>query len=256
MVLPKALVHAAFAAWASLVSLSGCAMTPDAAPMPQAIAPEPPAEAFVEPAPEVPAALPEIKTTRTVRVLGHATLPRAVAGLANAKDGKLVGAPVAVFDVASGRKLATGVTFYDGSFVLEVPQDLGKRPVLITVALVDGTTDNPLFSLAAPLQLAPELGEQRVEVGPASTAWYALLYRMAARRTNAPPPDWTSFTPGATARVLGGMIVGSEPQAVAKFSLFAAGDDGLAKPATAGDLKLAIQGFVERLVASAQPTKE
>lgn len=255
MVLPKALVHAAVAAWASLVPLAGCSVPPDAAPIAAMPQPAAPATAAVEEpsVPVVPAELPEVKSSRTLRIFGHATLPKAVGGLANAKDGKLVGALVTVRDVPSGRKLATGVTFYDGSFVLEVPQDLGKRPVLITVALVDDRTDDALFPLAAPLQLAPELGEQHIEVGPTSTAWYALLYRMAARKAKAPPPDWTSFTPGETSLVLAGMIVGSEPQAVAKFSLFAAGDDGLGKPTTAPDLKAAIQGLVERLVATARP---
>jgi hypothetical protein len=247
MFMPRALVRAAIAAWAGLVPLAGCQVAPDAAPV-AAVPQEVPASL-----PEVPAELPAITTTRKLRLFGHASLPRAVAGLANAKDGMLVGAPVSLRDVPSGRVLANGVTFYDGSFVLEVPADLGKRPVLVTVALVDGTTRAPLFPLAAPLQLAPELGEQTVEVRPASTAWYALLYRMAASHTNAPPPDWTTLTPGVTSRVLAGMIAGSRPEALDSFSLLAAGDDGLARPATARDLRQAIQGLVERLVANVKP---
>ncbi|MDB5096511.1 MAG: hypothetical protein JWM80_932 [Cyanobacteria bacterium RYN_339] len=255
MHMPKALIRAAVVAWVSLLPLAGCSTLPDTAPiaaMPQQV---------IEPVEDVlpgvlPAELPPVVTTRMLRIFGHVTLPKAVDGLANTKDGAVIGAPVVLRDVPTGRKLGSAVTFYDGSFFLDVAADVGKRPVVLTVDLIDAKTRAPLFPLAAPLQLAPELAEQHVEIGPATTAWYALLYSVAARKTKAPPPDWTVLVPGVTTRTLGGLIVGSKANAVDSFSLLASGDGGIMKPETPTALRAAIQRLVDRLVSTARPATE
>jgi hypothetical protein len=241
----------------SLALLVGaCSHAPEPASPPVALVPTPeptflasPAIAFLD---DAPPALPPARDHQ-LSLIGMVTLPRSVAGLANAREGVVVGTPVEVLDVLSGSRLGQGSTFYDGSYVVEVPARVGKRPVVLKVALVDAVTRKPLCPLYAPAVLATDEEHQTLDVGPGSTAWLALLYALAARKTAQPAPDWAQLMPGLATRTLAELIVGQQPDEAWKFASYAEGP-ALGAPTSAGELRQAIDqvvaGFVARLPAA------
>jgi hypothetical protein len=79
----------------------------------------------------------EAATLHTVRLHGKATVPTRVRDLANVQDGHVSGSPVVVRDVATGRSLAEGVTYYDGSFMVDVPLAGNARAVVVSLDLVE-----------------------------------------------------------------------------------------------------------------------
>ncbi|MDB5099089.1 MAG: hypothetical protein JWM80_3510 [Cyanobacteria bacterium RYN_339] len=234
------------------VLLGACAHAPEpiSAPVPPPAVVVPEAAALSElPASPPPAPPRADRLTLT----GVVTLPRSVVGLANARDGVVVGTPVAVLDALSGARLGQGSTFYDGSYVAQVPTSVGRRPAILMVQLVDAVTHKPVCPLYAPLMLAPAQQEQTQDVGTGSTAFLALLYTLAARKAEQPVPDWTALMPGVTSRTLAEMILGTQPNAQWTFTLFAESDGTLGKATSASQLRAGIDALVTKLVATAHP---
>ena len=199
--------------------------------------------------PATPAPAQAANNTSAVRqqVMGTVTLPRSITGLANAHDGVVSGARVEILSVNTGRHLAQGVTYYDGSYSATLPDGVGKCPAEVQVMLV-GEDHKDLFPLAAALQLRPEQPTARANVDAASTAWLALLCRLAAVKANVTAPTWTSAPPGDGAKTLGGMITGTQDDAANAFGLLAGPQ--LARATTADQLQRAIQGVVTDLVTA------
>lgn len=211
-----------------------------------------PADLPLQEAPPLPALKSAVET---LHILGNVTLPRTVGGLANAHDGVVAGAPITVFDAFTGRRVGSGVTYYDGSYDAEVPSKLGKRPLLLHIQLVDDTTQMDVFPLVTAVELAPELGEQHADISPATTAWVALLYNLAARDDHAPAPDWTKVVPGDVTHKLAAMIAGTQDSAQTAFISLADVNGDLAHSTTAEQLRATIDGLVDRLVTGAKAPK-
>jgi hypothetical protein len=243
--------------WAAVL-LQACGASGVSSPPANEPVPPPPPAALVEPSPTSEPVLPALPVDdeRKLSLLGHVVLPDGVTGLANARDGVMSGAPVRVIDLLTGKQLGQGVTYYDGSFRAEVPALVGKRSVLLMAMLVDATSREELFPLQTVLQLQPELTEQiDLELGPGSTAWVALLQRIAAVQLDAPAPDWTRFTPGVIARALADMVANSDPLAPSTFLVFARADEGLRSAASPQALRQGIDRLVDGLISSATTVK-
>jgi hypothetical protein len=186
-------------------------------------------------------------------LIGMITLPRTVAGLANAKDGVVVGSPVEVLDVMTGRRLGLGNSFYDGSYTARVPAAAAHRPALLRVELVDAATRKPVCPLYAPVVLDNAEAQQTQDVGVGTTAYVALLYAMAARKAGLPDSDWTTLTPGVASRPLAEMVLGSTPNARWTFATFTESGSTLGKPTSGQELRTAIDTLIDQLVATARP---
>lgn len=188
----------------------------------------------------------------SLRLLGTVTLPKGLAGLANAQNGIVAGARVEVLDLTSGQRIGWGVTYYDGSYEAEVPANLGKRPALLQVMLVDGTTKKKLYPLESAIELSPELGEQDSDINPGTTAWVALLYALAAKAAQAPLPDWTQVVPGKAAMGLGSLIEGSHPDDQQNFASFSEIGGQFQSSTSSSQLYDAIQDLVARLMSGSK----
>jgi hypothetical protein len=191
----------------------------------------------------------------TLHLKGTFKLPSSVLGLANARDGLVMGAPVTVYDVSSGKRIGQGVTYYDGSYDAQVPVSVGKRAAMVSAKLVASGSLRELFPLNAVVMLAPELLTQTVKVDANTTAWYALMLSLAAQQMNAPKPDWTHLVPGQTALALAQMVASSQPLARDNFLAFAGSTGGIGMPTSGVGLQTAIDGFVGHLVATATPSQ-
>lgn len=242
----------------ALVTLVGCgqarSLVSGATPLPSP-APQPPAADDVVTPPSVaPLDLPAGPTSGVpLSLTGAVSLPTGLTGLANARAGVVSGATVSVIDIATGKRLGHGVTYYDGSYEAEVPAVVGRRAALVEVMLVDATSGKELYPLVAPVMLAPELAQQTRDVSVTSTAWYDLLYQIAAREVDQPPPtDWTRLVPGATALELASLVSGSQPGAETGFALFADSAAKFGVQSTADTLKQAIEKLVGGLVSNAK----
>jgi hypothetical protein len=176
-------------------------------------------------------------------LLGMATLPKSVSGLANAHDGLVVGTPITVTDVATGQVLGLGTSLYDGSFGLRVPAAAAGRPVLLRADLLDAKTRQPACPLYACAVLAGAEAPQTLDLGAGSTTWTALLARQAGQATG----DWTGLAPGAE---LARQIQDSQPRTAATYAAFAEAGQNLGAPKDAAALRTGIGGLVDKLLAA------
>ncbi|MEB3328265.1 MAG: hypothetical protein VKQ33_03415 [Candidatus Sericytochromatia bacterium] len=122
-----------------------------------------------------------------VRVLGLARVVGEVAGLVNVQDGRITGTPVVVRDARTGRRLAEAVTFYDGSFSLDVELEDATLPVILSTSLVDAGDPGLTTAITAPAVLRQDEVEHRVALTPGSTALTAFLEAVAGLQQGAAP---------------------------------------------------------------------
>jgi hypothetical protein len=130
------------------------------------------------PAPTRPVLAETGRAPRT-RVNGYAGVQLPLRGIANVRDGHITGTPVWVRDARTGRRLAESVTYYDGSFVVDVPTGPDGVPVVVSTELVDEVEAGLTTWLAAPVYLSPEMSEQSLVLGAGSTALTEFLQAVA-----------------------------------------------------------------------------
>lgn len=176
---------------------------------------------------------------------GRVTVPPAVADLADVHQGLASGAPVRVVDVLTGGVIAAAVTYYDGSYTVDIPPGIGRRPVLVccdlvTGSIVDAITGTPLLTLEAPLEMDPALRTQTRDVSAGSTVWVALLASLAGA-----PGQWERLDVGAVAHKVGGIIAGQDPAAEALAESLAT-TPAITQATTAEALRAAITASAAR----------
>ncbi len=143
----------------------------------------------------------------SVRLTGIALVPALLEGAAaNVHEGRVVGSPVRLEDPRSGRLLARGVTYYDGSFQLDVPVGEATVPGVLTVDLMPALSEGSPVTLALPLSLSQTVHEEHApDLSVGSTALIALYRQMAA-------------SDAAPATRLANLVANTTPDVVNKFA--------------------------------------
>jgi hypothetical protein len=182
---------------------------------------------------------------KVIRLGGVVAVPPGLeASTANVKGGLVVGSPVRVVEAATGRVLKQGVTYYDGSFQIDLSAPTSATPALISVDLVDSKDDQKTATLELPLLLQRDIAVVEGLTVTAGTTALVLLYRHWAE---AEPNDDEPSTYG-----LARYILATSADTTKSFGLLVAQDPQIpaAKDVTA--LKAAIESYVAR----AQTKKE
>jgi hypothetical protein len=233
---------------AMALGVAGC-RAPGAMPLPTAFVIDSIAPATAT-APE--AAQPAGAPTGQVRLHGYATVPVGVKDVANVQEGRVSGSPVRIRDVATGRTLAQGVTYYDGSFQVDVAIPGNQRAVIVAIDLVDRADRGRTTPLEAPLMLRAGITASEVTLNPGTTALAAFLARLAEEQS-AEAPDSI-----ATRSELGSLIAAFEPETQSQFAMLAEKSPELTEVHTLTGFEAGIQTYVGRLtsrmVAARKPT--
>lgn len=188
----------------------------------------------------------EAATLHTVRLHGKATVPTRVRDLANVQDGLVSGSPVVVRDVATGRSLAEGVTYYDGSFMLDVPLAGSARAVVVTLDLVERSAAGRTAALQAPVMLRAGIARMDVTLSPGTTALTAFLSRLAVVQAPSAPAI------GEVERELGSLIAVFEPAAQSTFAHMAESAPEIRQADSLAGIETGIQQYVGRLTPASK----
>ncbi|MFN3429245.1 MAG: hypothetical protein ACK46X_04755 [Candidatus Sericytochromatia bacterium] len=224
---------ARIAVLAMVLGLAGC-RAPGAMP--------PPAAFVIDPVGPAAVTQPQAATGQ-VRLHGYATVPVGVKDLANVQDGRVSGSPVRIQDVATGRTLAQGVTYYDGSFQVDVPIPGTQRAVIVVIDLVDRADRDRTTPLEAPLMLRAGVTTSEISLNPGTTALSAFLARLAEEQSDAAPDSI-----GMRAE-LGGLIAAFEPETQTQFAMLAEKSPELAEAHSLTGFETGIQAYVGRLTS-------
>lgn len=189
-----------------------------------------------------------------VQLQGRAYVPGAVDGVANLQDGYVSGSPVRVYDATSGKLLAQGVTYYDGSFAIDVPLREGQRAMLVASELVSKADPAHTIRLVAPVLMNAGTVEQKVVLSPGTTALVAFLAALAQEQAGKVSSPEASLLdgggPGPVSAELSSLIAVFEPDAQASFTRLAEASPELSGVASLEGLANGIQRFVGRLTRS------
>lgn len=239
----------ALAACLSLLLL-GC--TPMRAPLTSFALPVA-ADAVVAPD-AVPSAPPTREMTAStrdgaVRLMGVARLTRPVEAANVAPDGAVAGSAVTVTDVMTGKRVGLTVSFYDGSFYVDVPLANGQRAVLVTLELVErGGTHRA--TVAAPALLKAGEGEHDLHVNLGTTVLATVFSDMAVIKDGQQPGDQPLVVPAGGSRTFGSMIASLDPADLPKFEALFSGAPDLTAPTNVPDLAAGLRRYAESLRAS------
>jgi hypothetical protein len=170
-----------------------------------------------------------------VRVRGIATEPTTVGKVLNVQDGKVSGTPVEVRDALSGKLMAKGVTYYDGSFLVDVPWVGSQRSAIVSIDLVarDGETRT---SLLAPVVLRKGQDETTVTLTPGSTALMAFLAEVS-----------TDGLAAGGGPLLSDMIANFEPDDQSRFASLAESAPEISQASSVATFESGIRQYVGRL---------
>lgn len=175
---------------------------------------------------------------RAVRLHGWASVPAGIQGLANVQNGKVSGSPVVVTSATTGRLLARGVTYYDGSFLVDVPMGGSQVAAVVAIDLVDRTDETRTARLEAPVMLHAGVDDAEVNLGPGSTALVQFLSQVAT----APAGNSAEEAPG-----LGDLIATFAPADQQQFAKLAEASPEIQKVSTLMTFQTGIQAYVGRL---------
>lgn len=155
---------------------------------------------------------------------------------ANVKSGKVVGSPLRIESPATGRVVMQGVTYYDGSFALNLPAKEAAQPLLLSVDLVDAANPTKTLTLSTPLTVATGARSvQNLTVSPETTALVS-LYRQL------------SGTNGGTS--LARYVASTDVTTTRSFALVAGQNKAIAQASSVKELNTALQSYVARCVKS------
>jgi hypothetical protein len=171
-----------------------------------------------------------------VRVRGYATVPTTVRNLLNVQDGKVSGTPVEVRDALTGKVMAKGVTFYDGSFLVEVPCFGAQRSAIVAIDLVARDDANRTMSLQAPVVVRRGQDDAQVTLTPGSTALMAFFASVATEGASA-----------GGAKQLSDMIASFAPDDQSRFASLAEMSPEISTASTLASFESGIRQYVGRL---------
>jgi hypothetical protein len=183
---------------------------------------------------------------RAVRVHGWATVPTSLKDLANVQDGKVSGSPVLVKDAASGRTLAKGVTYYDGSFMVDVPLMNSQRAAIVAIDLVDRADATRTATLQAPVLLKSGVDQAEVALTPGSTALVEFLAQVATVEAGETGPKPR----------LGDLISTFEPAEQKQFAKLAEASPEMRQVSSLTGFATGIRQYVGRLTGKLQETRK
>lgn len=179
----------------------------------------------------------QIKATGTLRLSGVAKAPATIeAATANVKNGFVVGSTLKVIEAATGRVIKQGVTYYDGSFQLDVPTAGVTTPAVVSVELVDAKDSTKTFELEAPVVLDKGLTQiNGLQLASGSTAM-VMLYRLWAQDDTGTPNsiDFARLISSTTA------------DTTRSFGLLVAQDPTIPGAKDVTSLQAALTAYVER----------
>ena len=184
-----------------------------------------------------------------VRLLGVALVPARVTGLANVHDGRVTGTALRVLDAGGGRRIASAVTFYDGSFEVDVAFRGAKIAVVLALDLVAGGVPVARTTLSSPILLQAGEPERRIPITPGSTALTSFLGAVAVAPDagqKATPKDLGDVTAMAGDRFQG-LIAGLDDDERESFTRLAEASPELTAAADLRGIDAGIRGFVGRL---------
>lgn len=178
-----------------------------------------------------------IKATGMLRLAGLVKAPASVeAATANVKNGFVVGSPLKVTEAATGRLIKQGVTYYDGSFQLDVPTAGVTTPAVVSVELVDAKDSTKTFELEAPVVLDKGLTQLNgVQLSTGSTAM-VMLYRLWAQDDTGAP----------NAMDFARLISSTTADTTRSFGLLVAQDANIPGAKDVPSLQTALTAYVER----------
>lgn len=210
----------------------------------------PTAQASLAPVENVGGAEAEI---RPLRLFGRAVLPGDLTGAANVHDGQVTGSAVVVTDATNGRILGTAVSYYDGSFMVDIPLRASLMAALVSIELVDATDSTKTVRMMAPMVLKAGMTEENIVLTPGSTALVGFLTAIAAEQAGAIAPgeeisaDPNEVGPGKVTQELGNLIAVFEPETRDRFAMLAESSPELKAIDSLGGFQSAIQKYVGRL---------
>jgi hypothetical protein len=183
-----------------------------------------------------------------VRVSGTVKAPAAIEALtANVKNGFVVGSPLKVTEAATGRLIKQGVTYYDGSFQIDLPAQSVTVPAVFTVELVDAKDSTKMLALEAPVLLDKGLTQvDNVQIGTGSTAMVMLYRRWAESSAVEGQPSSMDF-----ARY----ISSTSADTSRSFGLLVAQDSGIPMAKDVTSLEAALKAYVDRTAKSGRKYK-
>ncbi|MEB3196392.1 MAG: hypothetical protein VKP62_04235 [Candidatus Sericytochromatia bacterium] len=199
------------------------------------------------PLPAVAVAPAPVSVGHVVRLLGRALVAEDLRGSANVSGGYVTGTPVLVRDARSGRQLAEGITFYDGSFSVEVRFVPEGLPVIVSTMLVDAADQKLTTPLTAPAMLRAGQGEQRISLTPGSTALTSFLQAVAGLDADDKLPADGPDLAAAVGPKLGALIAGIDDGERDSFSRLAESAPEMREASSVQTLKEAIRRFVGRI---------
>lgn len=184
-----------------------------------------------------------------VRLTGAAIVNPLAVGIANVLAGRVTGSTVRVLEAMGGQKVASGVTFFDGSFSVEVRFRAARQGVVLVVDLVDAADPAARATLAAPVLLHAGEGERRLAITPGSTALVSFLGAVArsptaGKKAEAVDPADLVAVAGPT---FGGLVAGVEDDERESFAAWAEASPDLAGAASVATIRDGIRKFVDRL---------
>lgn len=248
----------------TVLGTTACVRQPMAVLRPTAATAKP-ATSLVKPAPSAPAAkgpqsgpegpeparvpspTPITPTSRVVRLSGVVQVPAALdARTANVKNGYAIGTPIRVIEAATGRVLKQDVTYYDGSFQLDLSAPTTSQPVVLAIDLVDAADEQVTCTLETPLVLEKGISTvDNVAVTIGSTA-LVMMYR-----------SWAEAEQGAqpSTYALARFILSTSADTTKSFGLLVAQDAQIPVAADVGSLKKALEGYVARAQAKQEKTR-
>jgi hypothetical protein len=236
----------------TVLGTTACVRQPMAVLRPTATTAKP-ATSLVKPAPSTAApaatpAAPSAPNSRVVRLSGVVQVPTALdARTANVKNGFAIGTPIRVIEVATGRVLKQDVTYYDGSFQLDLSAPTTAQPVVLAIDLVDAADEQVTCTLETPLVLDKGISTvDNVAVTIGSTALVMMYRRWAeAEQGTAQPSSY------ALAR----FILSTSADTTKSFGLLVAQDAQIPVAADVASLKKALEGYVARAQAKQEKTR-
>lgn len=191
-----------------------------------------------------------------VRLFGRAVLPKDLAGAANVVEGSVSGSSVVVSDAITGRVVGHSVSYYDGSFMVDIPLESGVFSALVSIELVDKAQPGRKVRMMAPVVLRAGAVEEQVVLTPGSTALVAFLTAIAAEQAGVAAPgdeilgDPQEIGPGRVTEELSQLIAVFEPDTRQQFAMLAEASPELQDIQTVEGFQAGIRNYVARLTRS------
>lgn len=189
-----------------------------------------------------------------VKLVGRAHISKKARGIANVRDGLVTGSPVHVIDAQTGRTLSTAVSFYDGSFTIDVRFRSASSAVLLVTELIDAADPTLKATISAPVHLRAADAERIVQITPGSTALTSFLQAVATMQDTGDAanaiealPDDPSKLALVTSPRLGALIVSLKDGEDASYAMVMAASPELSNAESVAGLRAAIMKFVGRL---------